>query len=64
MLKLKVLAFKYTECTTQNVAQQKLRTSAQKWNQKQAHARVIDSPSIYRDIRVKVTMVARPLLTP
>jgi hypothetical protein len=33
-------------------------------NQKQVHHRVIDSPNLPRDSRVKITPVARPLLTP
>jgi hypothetical protein len=36
----------------------------QKLNQKQVHPRVIDSPNLPRDTRVKITLVARPLLTP
>jgi hypothetical protein len=35
-----------------------------KWNQKQVHPRVIDSPNLPRDTRVKVTLVARTLPTP
>jgi hypothetical protein len=31
---------------------------------KQVHPRVIDSPNLHPDTRVKVTLVARPLLTP
>jgi hypothetical protein len=33
-----------------------------KWNQEQAHSHVIDSTNLPSDIRVKVTLVARPLL--
>jgi hypothetical protein len=53
-----------TECTIQNATQQQPRITVQKWNQKQVHPRVIDSPSLSRDTRVKVILVARPLLTP
>jgi hypothetical protein len=34
-----------------------------KLNQKQAHPRVTHSPNLPRETRVKVTLVARPLLT-
>jgi hypothetical protein len=34
-----------------------------KWNQKQVHPCVIDSPNLPRATRVTVTLVARPLLT-
>jgi hypothetical protein len=39
-------------------------TTIQKWNQKQVHPRVILSPNLPQHSRVKVTIVARPLLTP
>jgi hypothetical protein len=37
---------------------------AQKLNHKDVNPRVTDSPNLPLDIRVKVTQVARPLLTP
>jgi hypothetical protein len=40
------------------------RTTVQKWNQKQVHPRVTDSPNLPHGTLVKVTLVARPLLTP
>jgi hypothetical protein len=36
----------------------------QRLNQKEIHPRIIDSPELAHDSRVKITLVARPLLMP
>jgi hypothetical protein len=53
-----------TMCTFEKATPKQSRTTVKKWNQKQVHPRVTDSPNLLRDTRVKVIIVARSLVTP
>jgi hypothetical protein len=55
----------YMQCRVCHLKRsQKAVTEVQKLNQKQIYPRVIDYPGLFHDTCVKVTLVARPLLTP
>jgi hypothetical protein len=60
---IKRIHFRSTEFSLFMATQQRSRTTIEKFYQKQVHPRVIDSPNLPRDTRVKVTLVSRPLRT-
>jgi hypothetical protein len=47
-----------------NAVRQQSRTTVQMWKQQQAYPRIMDSPNLRHDIKVKISAGARPQLTP